>query len=140
MSNVYNFRDAELPRHCGNCRFLEWEEEIIGCSNSNFISDEDILESYSVIKRRYGEDCDKSELIKRTVVETKEAYLDDARYLNNVRVNYYMVCDLHEFKIKRLPGQTYSDHKVCVDNLLFEDNDCFKNRVEEVIRQFNQKT
>lgn len=86
MTNGY--RNAKLPNHCGDCDWLNWEEDRCYCTNPTFIDDNDIA--------TWLADCDGTEdsldQCGNTAIIVREENADWQPY--------NCVCDLHLKKNK----------------------------------------
>lgn len=99
----YNERQADLPPHCGNCAYLNWEEDSCSCTHPNFIEDDVIIEQLFEISEAETED--EAAGCAQCVFED---YIADQDWQM-----YDRVCDLHTPKsVTTPPFKLFEDRVV----------------------------
>ena len=87
MSN-HGFKSNILPNHCGNCLWLEWEEDKCECEHPAFIDDDTIMTALT--------DCNGTqESIEDCLRDTLEEWSENSEWHG-----YNCICDLHAKKTK----------------------------------------
>jgi len=133
LPNPYNHRTADLPPHCGNCRFLDWEQERCVCTNSKFISDEQIADyckelstsTTSTYTSTLDVDMLYSAIASEWACEAESA-------------DYAEVCDLHEPKVVRMKNETYADWLARHRKLEDRDHEEFMTRIKNTLKDIKQ--
>jgi hypothetical protein len=116
-----NYRSANLPPHCGNCRHLLWDDEACRCENTAMITDDEIKEAIAQVKEAGG----TAEVVAEIA---RDEYHDRADI-----ANYSDVCDPWGAKLPYDMAATPLVNRQRAADLEAADWQAFVDRVEKIM-------